>query len=262
MTSEDPVFGYMTGQLRDSHVALIAAFEAESAAAVSAFAPDLDIAYAAHPRARFDFFRAPGQTCGTVIYFHAGYWQSRDKSGFRFLAPGLMAQGWNLVLVNYPLCPDVDLATLVETARLSVPAVMRHAGPGPVVLAGHSAGAHLVVELLLGARDGWGDPVLGGWALSGVYDLVPLIGTPLNERLRLDVATARALSPVHRVRPGQPPVLFAVGGAETATFRAQNAAMHAAWIAAGNTGALVEVPGLDHFSLLRAMPFEVPTETM
>ena len=52
------MFSYMTGQLRPHHAALLAAFEAESATAVADHAPDLDVRYAPHPRARFDFFRA------------------------------------------------------------------------------------------------------------------------------------------------------------------------------------------------------------
>ena len=101
----------------------------------------------------------------------------------------------------------------------------------------------------------WGgrSPVSGVAALSGVYDLEPLIDTPLNDKLRLDQATARALSPVHRARSFMPPALFAVGGTETPAFMAQNAAMHAAWIEAGNQSVCLVVDGADHFSLLRGL---------
>jgi arylformamidase len=98
---------------------------------------------------------------------------------------------------------------------------------------------------------GGGSPVGAIAALSGVYDLAPLIDTPLNDKLRLDPLTARALSPIHRVRAGMPPALFAVGGTETPAFLAQNEAMHTAWTKAGNRSACLVVPGADHFSLLQ-----------
>jgi arylformamidase len=50
-----------------------------------------------------------------------------------------------------------------------------------------------------------------------------------------------------------PPAIFAVGGAETPAFQAQNAAMHAAWTARGNHGRTMVVEGADHFTLLRAL---------
>lgn len=120
-----------------------------------------------------------------------------------------------------------------------------------LVAAGHSAGGHIAAELALSA---WGasTPITAIAAWSGVYDLAPLLGTPLNEKLRLDPASSRALSPRERVRGGLPPALFAVGGAETEAFRAQSSGMAAAWRAAGNTAALLEVPQADHFTLLRS----------
>jgi arylformamidase len=246
----DPVWDYMTGQMHDTHPALLAAFQAESDAAVRDFAPELDIAYGTHARARFDLFRCPGTALATVIYFHAGYWQSRDKAMFRFLAPALLAAKLNMVLVNYPLCPDVAFAEVVATSVTAVPAAMRHVGPGRFILMGHSAGAHLVISAL---RAGLPSEIIGAVALSGVYDLVPLLRTPLNDRLGLTEDTARHHSVTSRLHPGGPPVLFAVGSLETAAFRQQNADMAGRWRDAGNTAHVLTVPGCNHFSLLRAV---------
>ena len=191
----------------------------------------------------------------TFAYFHAGYWQSRDKSLFRFIAPGLLRFGIDVALVNYPLCPDVTLPDLVAAAREAVPVILAHAatlhrGGDRLLTAGHSAGAHLAVELALFPWQG-PSPVGGVVALSGIYDLEPLLATPLNDKLRLDQPAAYAMSPLHRVRPGLPPAVFAVGGTETPGFLRQTATMHAAWRRAGNTSDLLEVEGADHYSILR-----------
>ena len=74
----------------------------------------------------------------------------------------------------------------------------------PTVI-GHSAGGYLAAEVL--ARD-WSrfagvpvDLVRAGYAMSGLFDLAPLIGTDLNEALGLTPGTARAASPLFRPPP-------------------------------------------------------------
>jgi arylformamidase len=160
-----------------------------------------------------------------------------------------------VALVNYPLCPDVRLPALLDSTRRAVPAVLAHAsslgrGGAALVAAGHSAGGQIVSELTLADWAG-PSPITAVAALSGVYDLEPLLETPLNDRLRLDAPAARAMSPVLRVRAGLPPALFAVGGEETPAFLEQNARMRRAWAAAGNPAEDYVSPGTDHFSLLR-----------
>src|SRR5574337_588145 len=201
----------------------------------------------------------PGPPLGTLLYFHAGYWQSRDKAKFRFIAPAFPRRGYNVALVNYPLCPSVTLAELVDAARASVPRVLDHLAalgraPGALIAAGHSAGAHLAVELALtrwpelGARAQAVDGVI---ALSGLYDLAPLVATTINDKLGLDLETAQAQSPLYRVAAGAAPALFVVGGSETVAFHEQARRMAAAWQAAGAASALAVGPETDHYSLLQ-----------
>ena len=259
-SDNDPVFQYLTGQRNASQPALLAAFEQESAEAVKALRPDREIVYGPHRRQRLDLFRAPAAKA-TIAYFHAGYWQSRDKSQFQFLAPPLIGAGFDLAVVNYPFCPDMTLEELTEAVRDAVPAIhafisIGRQGPGRVIAAGHSAGGHLAVELALTdwrAQGATREPISGVVALSGVYDLEPLVATPLNDNLRLTMTAARAASPILRVRGGMPPALFAVGSLETEAFQTQNSNMCAAWRAQGNRGRALVVDGADHFSLLRGL---------
>ena len=253
--NDDSQYQYVQGQARPGFPALLADYEARSAAAAAGDCA-LDLRYGPHARQTFDFFQARGRPRGTLAYFHAGYWQSRDKSGFRFIAPAYAQAGVHVALVNYPLCPEVSLAALVEAAQTCVPAIRAQAGGdgGALVLAGHSAGAHVAIELALAQRD---EPAIAGVAaLSGIYALAPLLATTLNDKLRLDAASAHAGSPLYRVRPIAAPALFAVGATETPAFVAQSRAFHQAWTAAGNRGALHIEPEADHFSLLQ--PFASP----
>ena len=72
----DAQFQYVTGQGRPGFATLLPDFEARSAAVASAGV--LDIRYGEAARETFDFFPATGTARGLLVYFHAGYWQSRD----------------------------------------------------------------------------------------------------------------------------------------------------------------------------------------
>ena len=259
MTGMDATAEYLTGQMHPHFPALMEDFKRESDTIPPTAA---DLPYGPHPRQTFDVVQGQVPWRGTLAWFHAGYWQSRDKSLFRFFAPTLAQHGIDVAMVNYPLCPDVTLPALVQATRAAVPAVLAHAaasgrGGAGLVAAGHSAGGHIAAELALSDWAG-ATPIAAVAALSGVYDLEPLTDTSLNDKLRLDRVTARAMSPLHRVRGGMPPALFAVGGMETAAFRQQTANMHAAWLHAGNRSRHLVMDGADHFSLLRHLQSSGP----
>lgn len=261
--------GYVGGQLRAHFEALFAEHAARNAQALQQPGWLLDQAYGAHPRQTLDLLRGPGPRQGTLVYFHAGYWQSRDKSQFRFLAPAWLALGWDVALVNYPLCPEVTVPDIVASAALALQQVRawqaQHAQasgqtPGALVLCGHSAGGHLVTELALQQASSsqalpkaFGQPIAGVVAVSGVFDLRPLVHTSLNERLGLDAASAQAASPLLRVCAGAAPGLWLWGGAETPAFHAQSLAMAERWRAQGNATQAHAVPDADHFTVLSTL---------
>ncbi|VTU39612.1 acetyl esterase [Variovorax sp. PBL-H6] len=249
---EDAQFQYVEGQSRPGFASLLAAYEAESVAAVGTETCVLDVRYGPLERQTFDFFTARQKPRGTLAYFHAGYWQSRDKSTFRFIAPAYTAAGLNVALVNYPLCPTVSLPELIEAVQACIPAIRARAAADqaeslPLVLSGHSAGAHIAAELALsGVED-----IAGVVAMSGIFDLAPLLATTLNQKLGLDAASAAACSPLHRVRALAAPALVVVGDEETPAFIAQSRRFHEALNKAGSRSSLLLVPQADHFSLLR-----------
>lgn len=264
MHPSDPTVAYLTGQLHPSQGPLLEAFAAESDATLEVCAPTLDMPYGEHPRAVFDFYRSVLPWRGTLAYLHAGFWQARDKAHFRFLAPAFLAAGVDVVLINYPLCPDVSLRDLVDTVRRGLPRILaflreQSRGGEQMVVAGHSAGGHIAVELALTdwrAAAHVPSPIAGIVPISGIYDLAPLRDTRLNDKLLLDAAEAQAMSPLHRVADVLPPAHFIVGGLETPAFRAQTEAMHAAWLAGNGASALQQVEDANHFSVLRALALD------
>lgn len=254
MSPESAQFQYVTGQMRESFGPLFTDFEGRNTQALAQGGWQLDVPYCAHAREVFDLRQVPGAR-GTVVYFHAGYWQSRDRAQFRFLAPAFNARGWDVALVNYPLCPEVSVAQIVESAAAALQKVQAHqtaqGRSGPLVVCGHSAGGHLAVEMAL--RHAGTHTVAGVIAISGVYDLRPLRETTLNDKLKLDAAQAQACSPVLRARAGAAPALFILGQTETPAFHSQSQDMARTWQQQGNTADCVAVPGTDHFSVLEGL---------
>jgi len=249
---------YVSGQGRPTWPALLADFARRSEATAARSGIVRDLVYGPHPRQRFDVVPADGIARASLVYLHAGYWQMRDRTLFRFLGETFAALGCDAIFADYPLAPEVGVAEITEAVRALVPAVRaeatdRHGAALPIIAAGHSAGGHLAVELALTDPAVWGlasSPIAGVLALSGVYDLEPLVSTSLDRALRLDAETARAVSPVHRADHAAAPALFAVGGGETPAFLDQNRAMAEAWRAAGAPAETLVVGDADHFRLL------------
>jgi arylformamidase len=225
----------------------------------------LDLAYGPSAAETLDVF-LPANAAGAQqppihVFIHGGYWQSRDKSDFSFVADGLVAAGAIVVVVNYALAPTVGMDEIVRQNRAAVAWTWRHAGDfggdaERLYLSGHSAGGHLTAMLL--ATD-WpdfdglpGDTIKGGLAISGLYDLEAIRLCYLNEVLGLDAATAARLSPLG-MAPGSAGCVVAVGGGETDEFLRQSSGFAERWRQAGATLEELVPPGHNHFTIMNLL---------
>jgi arylformamidase len=170
---------------------LIAGWARDAAAYRERRAPRA-LRYGAGARNVIDFF--PGSGGGPVVVFiHGGYWQALDSSFFSHLAGGLNAHGIGVAIPGYELCPDVTVDRIIAEMREACRELAR-VGQS-LVVSGHSAGGHLAACML--ATD-WpaidaslpGDFVPSAYAISGLFDLGPLVGTSINRALHLDAAAA------------------------------------------------------------------------
>jgi arylformamidase len=92
--------------------------------------------------------------------------------------------------------------------------------------------------------------VPAAYAISGLFDLKPLIPTSLNGALRLDTAEAEALSPLFWPAPEGKTLDAVVGGAESAEFFRQSREIVEAWGEDGVETSYEELPGLNHFTVI------------
>ena len=126
-----------------------------------------------------------------------------------------------------------------------------------IVVAGHSAGAHLAAMMLAADWPHWstdlpGNLLRGAVCISGIYDVQPLVRAPfLRDDLMLDEGTAEFVSPV-RYRPKLPiPLVTAVGGAESTEFQRQNRLIREAWPHCFRHD--VPLPGRHHLASIEAL---------
>lgn len=188
------------------------------------------VSYGPSARQVFDMFQPEGVARGTVIFVHGGYWKAFDRSLWSHLAAGALARGWAVAMPGYDLCPEVRIA---DITRQVAAAVTRIAGRsfGPLALAGHSAGGHLVSRMtdpLILASD-IRKRITAIVPISPVADLAPLMDTGMNEILRIDVAEAQAESPVNMQPPHGLDVTVWVGADERHVFLDQAGQLARGW---------------------------------
>ena len=92
--------------------------------------------------------------------------------------------------------------------------------------------------------------------LSGIYDLRPLVGTYINDALRMDQLEAMTLSPALRDLAGFPPTLVAWGEHETDEFKRQSRHFAQVLGQAGASIRTIEAAGRNHFDIVHDLTGE------
>jgi acetyl esterase/lipase len=237
------------GAVADSP-ALIQKRNAGSAAYRQMHPARLDIPYGLRARNRWDLYPAKDPKAPCLVFVHGGYWQRNSREDFAMFAQGLETHGWSLAMPGYSLAPEVTLTDIVAEIGAALDWLLqegpRHGIAGPVILAGWSAGAHLVAMNLAHPL------VAAGFAISGVYDLAALRDTGLNKALNLTTHEIEALSPL-RLPVVMKPMLIAYGSAELPTLVNDSRRLHALRAAAHASGALLPVAAANHFSILEQL---------
>lgn len=229
---------YDNGAKVPEYPAIAAGWECE-AAAFRAGHPyaELAVPYGPSERQAMDIFRpGPGKAHPVAVFIHGGYWQRAHRHLFSHFAQGLLAHGVAVAMPSYDLCPQVSMATIVDQARAATDFIGARTACRPLVI-GHSAGGHLTAMVL--AAGG----AVAGLAISGLFDLPPLLATTVAGPLGMDEAEARRLSPLFLPSPGLP-IHAVVGGQEGLEYTRQSRSIAEAW-----GGTWESLPGFNHFTV-------------
>jgi arylformamidase len=244
------------------HARIFTRWQKESAHARRTQACLLDIAYGDAAGERLDLFPSRKRDAPLLVFIHGGWWRSLDKADFSFIAPGYLAAGFNVALSNYTLAPAASLEQITRQQLQALAWLFRNAeqydiDAKRIVVAGHSAGAHLAAMMMAArwpqfADDLPADLVKGGILLSGLYDLEPLQHADyVNVDLQLKTEHIGPLSPAFMPKAGAAPFITAVGGLESEEFHRQNALIGANWKA--DLAADVALPQRNHMTICDAL---------
>jgi len=250
----DPQFverEYNNRALVPEHPAIFARWDRDSDFVRSTLPCTLDLAYGPDPLHRVDWFPAANAR-GTLVFIHGGYWRSLDKAMFSWLAASYVPEGLNVAMLNYRLCPAVRIDGIVDDVVAAMNWLMGRDEGHRVVVAGHSAGGHLVAALFATplARLAF-DPsrIAGGVSLSGLFDFAPLRIHSFNADFHLDDAAVARLNLYDKPTTIKAPLVIAAGGDESSEFQRQSRLIAERW--APQAKPLV-LPALNHFTIVDA----------
>jgi arylformamidase len=250
MTAVDYEVEYNNRARVPEHPALMAGWARDAAAYREQHAPQR-LSYRGGSRNTIDVFhRGDGPI---VVFIHGGYWQALDGSFFSHCARGLNANGITVAVPGYDLCPNVTVDDIIGEMRAACRELAKLRRP--LVISGHSAGGHLAACML--ATD-WAsldrslprNLVAAAYAISGLFDLAPLVETSINTALRLDQSAARAASPLFWTPPAGGSLDAVVGGNESAEYFRQSRSIAEAWGSAGVATRFGTVDGANHFTAI------------
>ena len=238
------------------HPEIIAGWERDAAAYRKARARGaaLGMSYGPHARHTIDLFPADAEDPSRplLVVIHGGYWRSLNPSMFSHWAGGANARGYSVAIPGYRLCPEVAIADIVEDVRAAMLFLYRRFGKR-LAACGHSAGGHLAAALVATEWRAFGADVPGNLvrhalAISGVFDLEPLLHISMNADLRLDAASAKAMSPAYWPAPQGAIFEAFVGGEESSEFLRQSHLIVDRWGKEGATTLFSAIPGANHFT--------------
>ncbi len=171
------------------------------------------LAYGGGERQRLDLYvpndiaaRGEGAHAPVVVFLYGGSWQRGQRANYAFVGEALASRGFVVAIADYRVYPDVTFPAFVEDGAAAVAWMRRNArryggDPARLVVAGHSAGAHIAMLVALDrdylAAAGEPDAVAGAIGLAGPYDFLPLTSDSAESGIRLaGHAAAHATDPL------------------------------------------------------------------
>ena len=205
----------------------------------------------------------------TVIYIHGGGWVGGSKEGSILRIAPYLEMGLNVVNVEYRLGRVARAPAAVEDCRCALRWVLRNAKDYGIdterlIVTGRSAGGHLSLTTgMLPVSAGFDAECISGSNPQvaaiinyyGITDVADLMAGKPNEKTytvawlgsqRDRKAIADAVSPIHHVRKGLPPVLTIHGDADKVVPYSHAVELHKRLDAAGSENELLTIPGGGH----------------
>jgi len=202
-----------------------------------------------------------GDQRGCFLTIHGGGWSGLSPRRQYPAAAHFASRGMVAISVEYRLLQKTSGATVfdcVKDARSAMRYVRAHAtelgiDPQKIVANGGSAGGHLAAGLaLFDGVDEEGEDTSVSCVPNALVLFFPVIDTSEEGYGRSKIGDRwRELSPLHRVKPGLPPMILFHGTGDTVTPFKGARAFQEAMLKAGNRCELVVQEGGAHGYLMR-----------
>ena len=207
-----------------------------------------------------DNFRYADNAMPILLFFHGGYWQEGSRKMYSFVSNAWIKAGCIAAIVGYNLAPEASVEQMVTEIQAAVKFVVNRFPKSNLFLCGHSAGAHLCAMMMV--SDWSKDPsvsqaVHGMFLISGVFDVLPILGTYVNDELKLDEDSAARLSPQRILMKMSPticcPVVVVVEEHGSPEFIRQSKEFADILKSYGVLSSFLELSGVDHFDIIENM---------
>ena len=201
-----------------------------------------------------------GSSAAVVLFVHGGYWQEGSRKIYSFVSESWTKNGCVAAVVGYNLAPEASLDQMVGEIQSAVKYINTRFPKSRLFLCGHSAGAHLCAMMMV--SDWSKDPSIpqaihGMFLLSGVFDLVPIVSTYVNDALKLTEESAAQVSPQKLLTKMSPtfvcPILVVMEEYGSPEFFRQAKEFVEILKSHKVQCCSLELPGVDHFSMIENM---------
>lgn len=201
----------------------------------------------------------------TVLTVHGGGWYGGSRADSAPFCRVVIETGLACAAVDYRLAPDARFPSQIDDLRTAIAFLQANSSrygldPRGLILAGESAGGHLVCWLALTPVTGQ-MPILGVVAFAPPLDLpalaepgrrIGVIPPELRDLLGIEgwskeeVRRMTEASPAFRVHSGAPPFLIVHGDADRVVPVAPSESLCLQLRASGSSCELVRIPGAHH----------------
>ncbi len=210
------------------------------------------MSYGEHEREVIDLFMPSEPPKGLAVFVHGGYWLDFSPSYWSHLAAGALGRGWAVAMPSYTLAPEAHIQQITQQIGRAINFAANKV-IGPLCLAGHSAGGHLVTRMM--CED---SPLSAEMqarlrkvtSISGLHDLRPLLKTSMNDQWQMDKTEAWNESPVLKAPLNDVQLTCWVGANERPEFLRQNDLLASIWTAFDIPIQNYHAPEQHHFSVI------------
>jgi arylformamidase len=202
-----------------------------SSAAVRKVSPPVTKQYGPTNADLIDVFTpASGRETPIVVFLHGGAWTRNTKDDVSYAAPTFTRRGAAYLAPDFGSLKTVRLPQMVQSCRAAIAWTVRNSSSfggdaDRLFLAGHSSGAHLAACLLTTDWTAHGlprDAIKGGFLMSGMYDLHPVLLSSRSSYLHLTPEEIVEFSPIRHLDQITCPIAVVSADEDSPEFKRQS----------------------------------------